>query len=190
MNLKYKPWCIALFLLLCSAGHLRAQDVTVRSGFFKDSLRVGDVTGYYLTARYLSKLNILFPDSAFNFAPFEYDHKKYFPTETEGGKSYDSVVYYLSTFEIDRIQDGAAGVPVAAEDVRVTVSAAARGVKDQLAATSTGAGRFEAQRAFTLKEVGDRDVLYDVSLTFRDPETGVLVSEGAITFPLSAGPTH
>ncbi|AYB32264.1 hypothetical protein [Chryseolinea soli] len=104
MNLKYKPWCIALFLLLCGAGYLRAQDVTVRSGFFKDSLRVGDVTGYYLTARYPSKLNILFPDSAFNFAPFEYDHKKYFPTETEGGKSYDSVVYYLSTFEIDRLQ--------------------------------------------------------------------------------------
>jgi hypothetical protein len=80
------------------------QEVSVKSGFFMDSLRVGDETGYYLSASYPSDRNILFPDSTFSFAPFEYDRRKYFPTRTVAGTSYDSVIYYLSTFEIDRVQ--------------------------------------------------------------------------------------
>ncbi|HMG92121.1 MAG TPA: hypothetical protein VK589_18825 [Chryseolinea sp.] len=91
-------------VLLFFLGKANAQDVLVRGGFFKDSLRVGDQTGYYLAAEYPTKLNVLFPDSSFGFAPFEYESKKYFPTKTTQGRSYDSVVYYLSTFEIDRIQ--------------------------------------------------------------------------------------
>lgn len=81
-----------------------AQEVRVHSGFLADSLGIGDVGAYYLTARYPSRLNILFPDSTYNFAPFEYARKTYFPTKTTGGQSYDSAVYYLSTFEVDKIQ--------------------------------------------------------------------------------------
>jgi hypothetical protein len=83
---------------------LLAQEVTVRGGFFLDSLKIGDQTGFYLTAKYPSKLNIIFPDSTYNFSPFEYERKRYFPTQTIQGESYDSVVYYLSTFEVDRVQ--------------------------------------------------------------------------------------
>jgi len=94
---------ILLFsLLYCNTMY--GQDVLVRSGFFKDSLRVGDQTGFYLTAEYPSNLSILFPDSAYNFSPFEYERRSYFPTRTANGKSYDSVIYYLSTFEIDPVQ--------------------------------------------------------------------------------------
>ena len=93
---------ILLFHLLCPTIH--AQDVQVRSGFFKDSLRVGDETGFFLSAEYPSNVNILFPDSTYDFAPFEYEKKRYFPTKTKSGRSYDSVVYYLSTFEIERVQ--------------------------------------------------------------------------------------
>ena len=94
---------ITIFLLLC-IGKSHAQDVIVRGGFFKDSLRVGDQTGFYLAAEYPTKLNILFPDSTFRFTPFEYENKRYFPTKTTKGRSYDSVIYYLSTFEVDSIQ--------------------------------------------------------------------------------------
>ena len=58
----------------------------------------------FLVAEYPSNLNILFPDSTHNFAPFEFEKRIYFPTKTIEGKSYDSVVYYLSTFEVDRHQ--------------------------------------------------------------------------------------
>ena len=78
-----------------------AQDVTVRGGFFLDSLRVGDETGFFLSARYPSNLNLIFPDSSFNYGPFEFVSKQYFPTTTKSGQSYDSVIYYLTTFEID-----------------------------------------------------------------------------------------
>lgn len=100
----YRMCGIMAIILLCSWGQANAQDVVVRSGFFKDSLRVGDQTGYYLAAEYPTALNILFPDSTFSFSPFEFENKEYFPTETAQGKSYDSVIYYLSTFEVDPVQ--------------------------------------------------------------------------------------
>jgi hypothetical protein len=92
------------FFVAMQATLVCAQDVNVRSGFFLDSLKIGEPSGFYLTTTYPSNVNILYPDSSFNFFPFEFDHKKYFPTETTDGKSYDSVVYYLSTFELDEIQ--------------------------------------------------------------------------------------
>ena len=93
-----------LFFLLARFTSVCAQDVIVRSGFFFDSLKIGDPTGYYLSASYAKNINILFPDSTYNFGPFEFDRKKYFPTKTTDGKSYDSVVYYLTTFELEEIQ--------------------------------------------------------------------------------------
>jgi hypothetical protein len=92
------------FFLFARITHVCAQEVEVRSGFFSDSVKIGEPSGFYLSASYPSTANVLFPDSAFNFAPFEFDRKKYFATETNDGRSYDSVVYYLSTFELDKIQ--------------------------------------------------------------------------------------
>ena len=80
------------------------QEITLTSGFLEDSIMIGDETPYYLTARYPASLTILFPDSSFNYHPFEFQRKQYFPTETNSGLSYDSVVYYLTTFEIDTLQ--------------------------------------------------------------------------------------
>jgi hypothetical protein len=97
-------YALAIGLFVASFGFSIGQDVNVRGGFFLDSLRVGDQTGFYLSATYPSNLNIIFPDSTFNYHPFEFNEKKYFPTQTTNGKSYDSVIYYLSTFEVDRVQ--------------------------------------------------------------------------------------
>ena len=95
---------LAIGIFLGSIGVSVAQEVVVRGGFFLDSLRVGDETGYFLSATYPSNVNVIFPDSTFDFHPFEYNRRRYFPTQTADGKSYDSVIYYLSTFEVDRIQ--------------------------------------------------------------------------------------
>ena len=81
-----------------------AQDVNVKGGFLSDSLKIGQETAFYLSARYPSHLNILFPDSTFNFSPFEYQKRKYFVTKTSNGISVDSAVYYFTTFEVDRTQ--------------------------------------------------------------------------------------
>lgn len=94
--------CVCLWIMGTNA--LLAQEVRVQGGFLSDSLGIGDEGAYYLTARYASDLNILFPDSTYDFTPFEYVRKVYFPTRTTNGESYDSALYYLSTFEIDRVQ--------------------------------------------------------------------------------------
>jgi hypothetical protein len=97
--------CInAIVFSLLVQLNVQAQDVKVTAGFVKDSVRLGEPVGYYLTASYPQALNVLFPDSTYNFAPFEFNRKLFSPTTTSNGISYDSVVYYLSTFEIDSIQ--------------------------------------------------------------------------------------
>lgn len=86
---------------VCAQGD---HGVQVRGGFFEDSLLVGDQVRFYLSATYNKDLTILFPDSAYNFEPFEFEHKRYFSTQTKDGISYDSVIYHLSTFEVDPVQ--------------------------------------------------------------------------------------
>jgi hypothetical protein len=90
------------FIFIIQATH--AQQLIVRGRFLADSVKIGGVTGYALSAQYPSELNILFPDSTTNTFPFEYDHRSYFATRTKNGISTDSVVYYFSTFEPDSIQ--------------------------------------------------------------------------------------
>lgn len=97
------PLAVALMLSL-AYGEGKAQ-IKVNGGFLSDSLKVGEQTAFYLSARYPSDLVVLFPDSAFSFAPFEYEKRQYFPTETNDGISADSTVYYLTTFELDTLQD-------------------------------------------------------------------------------------
>jgi hypothetical protein len=101
-----KGWFVFLMIITAASFAAQAQQlkVAVTGGFLSDSLKIGEETRFYVTARYPSELNILFPDSTFNFTPFEYVKKQYFPTRTSGGYSFDSAVYYLTTFEVDREQ--------------------------------------------------------------------------------------
>ncbi len=95
---------IALFSLIFICHSVCAQELKVNGKFVQDSIKIGEDAAYYLTARYPSELNILFPDSTTSFSPFEFHKRQYFPTKTKGGISYDSVVYHLRTFETDSIQ--------------------------------------------------------------------------------------
>lgn len=93
-----------VFTLAAPALFAQDVDVDVRGGFLSDSLKIGERTAYYVSAHYPSELNVLFPDSTHGFAPFEYDNKEYFLTKTTDGVSVDSTVYYVTTFEVDRVQ--------------------------------------------------------------------------------------
>lgn len=87
-----------------SRDPLPASAVNVRSRFLADSLKIGEKVPFSVTATYPSRLNILYPDSSYSFNPFEYEAKQYFPTRTVDSLSYDSVVYYVTSYEIDSIQ--------------------------------------------------------------------------------------
>ncbi len=91
-------------MLLFWSALLQAQELPPQGQFLADSLKIGEPVPYTLKYRYEADRDVIFPDSLFNYAPFELDHKEYFPTQTRNGISYDSAVYYLSYFELDTFQ--------------------------------------------------------------------------------------
>jgi hypothetical protein len=97
-------FCCAVLLTVVARVADAQEQVVVRGHFEADQAGIGEVIPYSLTARYPRNLQVLFPDSAFSFAPFEIRKKTYFQTRTTGDTSYDSAVYFLTTFEIDSIQ--------------------------------------------------------------------------------------
>ena len=100
----FRRFFTAISLILISFSLTQAQEVNVRGRFLVDSIKIGEQIPYSLTVRYPSSLNLVFPDSTFSFAPFEIQKKKYFPTQSKNSISYDSAVYFLTTFEIDSVQ--------------------------------------------------------------------------------------
>lgn len=71
----------------------------------QDSIKLGEVVKYALTYKHDPKQEVLFPDSTYDFYPFEYVSKEYFPTVTDAEGSLDSVVYELRTFEMDSLYE-------------------------------------------------------------------------------------
>ena len=94
---------IFTLFLLCP-GLLNAQQLAPKGLFLSDSIKIGEEVIYSLSIEYPRGSNLIFPDSLYDFSPFEYISKTAFFTKSDSIKSFDSVVYYLSTFEIDPIQ--------------------------------------------------------------------------------------
>lgn len=95
---------ILLFIAMATLKMAAAQDVKVEGHFLRDSVRLGEPIAYVMTARYPETYTVLFPDSTFSFKPFDFEVKKIFPTITVHGISRDSVIYLLTTYEIDNVQ--------------------------------------------------------------------------------------
>lgn len=75
-----------------------------RLQFQEDSVLIGMPTPVTFSFKHFWKQEIVFPDSTYNFSPFEFHKKEIFPTSTTDSISTDSVVYWLTTFEIDQKQ--------------------------------------------------------------------------------------
>lgn len=93
-------------LLICwvSALSVFARQDRPVGKFLKDSAKIGEEIYYSLSISYDKNLDVVFPDSLYNFKPFELNKKDYFFTRSDSTTSFDSAVYNLSTFEIDTIQ--------------------------------------------------------------------------------------
>lgn len=90
------------FLLIClfllQAVGVSSQEIVPKGRFLQDSLLVGAPAAYSMSLRYPRQFNLLLPDSTYNFAPFDIVAWEYFPTRSDSLYSYDSVVYYLTSF--------------------------------------------------------------------------------------------
>jgi type II secretory pathway pseudopilin PulG len=92
----------ALLLTGIQAG--TAQETKPIGFFLKDSVKIGEPVPYVFSYKDKKNRTVIFPDSLFDFTPFELISKEYFNTRSDTTNSIDSAVYYLSTFEIDTVQ--------------------------------------------------------------------------------------
>ncbi|OFY66462.1 MAG: hypothetical protein A3H98_08620 [Bacteroidetes bacterium RIFCSPLOWO2_02_FULL_36_8] len=99
---KYLP--VFIFLFFSGSGIIYSQKLQPTLTFLKDSINVGEPVSALLVLKHSPGLNILMPDTFYNFSPFDFIEKKVFPTRTSNNTSTDSVIYILQTFEIDSLQ--------------------------------------------------------------------------------------
>jgi hypothetical protein len=78
---------------------------TIAGSFSKDSLKVGKHIPFKVIFVHHYNKEVIFADSTYNFAPFEWVRTDAFPTQTDSkGISTDSAIYWLRSFELDTIQ--------------------------------------------------------------------------------------
>lgn len=90
---------IVLFMLLTFSAWAQKPKVY----FFEDSVMVGKEIKMALSYRHSSKSDVIFPDSSYDFSPFQFVTYALFETRTVEGKSVDSVVYTLVTYALDSV---------------------------------------------------------------------------------------
>lgn len=71
--------------------------------FLSDTIQVGEPVKYAFSLRHQATTQVVLPDSAYDYSPFYFIEKRYFPTRTDSLGSTDSVVYTLATFELDSL---------------------------------------------------------------------------------------
>lgn len=90
------------FGFACKAGSATDKKVySLPEAVFKaDSMYVGEQVKLTLTYKHPHHVEFLFPDSSFNFSPFEFVKKDFYKTSSDTATSTDSVVYTLTTFDL------------------------------------------------------------------------------------------
>ncbi|BDD08815.1 hypothetical protein FUAX_12470 [Fulvitalea axinellae] len=134
----------------------KSGKITPVGWFLSDSIKVGEPVEFALSVHYPENINLIFPDSAYNFSPFRFVSKRFFPTETEAGVSVDSAVYTLTTFELsDTLTlkapvfyvSGDSRMPVYAEPVSIFLQKVTT-AQDKLKPVSLGYVRLEEKFDF------------------------------------------
>ncbi|GAB4328464.1 MAG: hypothetical protein OHK0038_02280 [Flammeovirgaceae bacterium] len=84
---------------LC-VSNIYAQKTLPDGRFLTQKAKIGEEITYVLTFRHIPSMEVVFADSSFDFTPFEYIGREFYPTKTIGIESVDSVVFKLMTFEL------------------------------------------------------------------------------------------
>jgi hypothetical protein len=112
-----------IVVLFISTYCLLAQEIAPKGKFLSDSVRIGEPVAYSLVLKYPRSMQIIFPDSNYNYFPFELIEKKISNTKSDSIYSYDSTTYLLSTFELDLVQHLALPVFVISEFDSIPIQA-------------------------------------------------------------------
>lgn len=98
-KVKFKT---GLLLLVFAFFSLSLNAQKPKAKFFSDSVEIGSEIKLSMSYLHSGSSDIVFPDSSYDFSPFQYVSTEYFETKTVNGKSLDSVIYTLVTFEWEK----------------------------------------------------------------------------------------
>lgn len=120
---------ILIILLLLLKGPAWGQQVPKPTGTFnQDTVEIGQLVQYTLVHHHAAAQEVVLPDGNYNFAPFEFVSKDFYPTYTKAGISTDSAVYTIRTFETQPVQQLALPVYVLQPDDTLAIYAKADSV--------------------------------------------------------------
>ncbi|TLV01532.1 hypothetical protein FEN17_10765 [Dyadobacter luticola] len=80
------------------------QNLKPSGVFLTDSIEVGKPVYFALSVRHSPATEIFFPDTLFNYSPFELISRKSFVSSTDGRGTLDSAVYHLVSFDVSAVQ--------------------------------------------------------------------------------------
>jgi hypothetical protein len=95
-------WLTCLFAL--SVHTASGQRIKPTGIFLSDSVEVGKPVYFSLIARHKPEVEVFFPDSSYNFSPFEIISLKSFVSVTDDRGTLDSAVYQLVSFDVSKVQ--------------------------------------------------------------------------------------
>ena len=95
---------IFIFFLLFISFKSIGQEIKVEGNFIEDSIQIGNIVSYNLNVSYPNNIEVLLPDSNYNYSPFEYINKSYSSTINDSIYNYDKVNYKFTSFNLDSIQ--------------------------------------------------------------------------------------
>ncbi|QDH79462.1 hypothetical protein FKX85_10615 [Echinicola soli] len=102
--LSYLFAVLSLSLPVQGRAQGQPQGLKVEGYFMQDSAKLGERIGYVLKAEYPSEMNIVFPDSAFQYRDFSFLGKQTFTSYTPDSITQDSAIYFLSNFSLDSVK--------------------------------------------------------------------------------------
>ena len=94
-----------IFLFFLNISEVFSQEIEYKVYFIEDSVKIGDSIPLISILKYPKSIELIQPDSSYNYLTFEYIDKKTFPSIQIDNIILDSTVYYLRTFEIDSTQN-------------------------------------------------------------------------------------
>jgi len=101
----HRGFIILILLFVIGYGLSAQNSAQAPAGeFWQDSIKIGEEVSYSLSYSYPIDQKVIFPDSSYNFFPFDFSKKEYFPTKRlDSATLKDSVIYTLASFELDSI---------------------------------------------------------------------------------------
>lgn len=90
--------------VIFSFSNAYSQRIRPQGVFLTDSIEVGKPVYFALSVRHSPGTEVFFPDSSFNFSPFEIISQRIFVSNTDGRGSLDSAVYHLVSFDVSAVQ--------------------------------------------------------------------------------------